>query len=148
MIWRIATKLGLVITEKGVSDLAQHFVNKVSVTAVCRLRKSDHLRVARAYKAPIANRKDEIAKEDIRNGARLFEVRKLRDKCFTSLEQCKDLKTCPSLPRGANKDLRNEGERARAMPRLQKRDRPRMTWTRKRRNRSRRRMARRPNPKR
>merc|ERR1719412_2786963 len=38
----------LVITEKGVSDLAQHFLAKAGVTVIRRLRKSDNLRVARA----------------------------------------------------------------------------------------------------
>merc|ERR1712227_1134975 len=39
----IAFKPDLVITEKGVSDLAQHFFNKAGVTAIRRLRKSDNL---------------------------------------------------------------------------------------------------------
>merc|ERR1712061_657251 len=56
----IAFKPDLVITEKGVSDLAQHFFNKAGITAVRRLRKSDNLRVARACGATIVNRTDEI----------------------------------------------------------------------------------------
>merc|ERR1711963_936824 len=56
----IAFKPDLVITEKGVSDLAQHFFNKAGVTAIRRLRKSDNLRVARACGATIVNRTDEI----------------------------------------------------------------------------------------
>ena len=55
----------LVITEKGVSDLVQPFFNKVGVTAIRRLRKSDNMRVARIYGAPRANQMDEIAEEDI-----------------------------------------------------------------------------------
>ena len=43
----IAHKPDLVITEKGVSDLAQHFLVKAGITAVRRLRKTDNLRVAR-----------------------------------------------------------------------------------------------------
>merc|ERR1739848_207752 len=46
----IAFKPNLVITEKGVSDLAQHFFNKAGITAVRRLRKSDNLRVARGLR--------------------------------------------------------------------------------------------------
>merc|ERR1719320_541115 len=55
----IAFKPDLVITEKGVSDLAQHFFNKAGITAIRRLRKSDNLRVARACGATIVNRTDE-----------------------------------------------------------------------------------------
>merc|ERR1712051_1154485 len=107
----IAFKPDLVITEKGVSDLAQHFFNKAGITAVRRLRKSDNLRVARACGATIVNRTDEISEEDIGTGCGLFEVRKLGDEYFTFLEQCKDPKACTILLRGASKDILNEVER-------------------------------------
>merc|ERR1719230_980159 len=107
----IAFKPDLVITEKGVSDLAQHFFNKAGITAVRRLRKSDNLRVARACGATIVNRTDEITEEDIGTGAGLFEVRKTGDEYFTFIEQCKDPKACTILLRGASKDILNEVER-------------------------------------
>ena len=40
-------KPDLIITEKGISDLAQHFLVKANITAIRRLRKSDNNRVAR-----------------------------------------------------------------------------------------------------
>merc|ERR1719339_482647 len=89
-----AFKPDLVITEKGVSDLAQHFFNKAGITAIRRLRKSDNLRVARACGATIVNRTDEITEEDIGTGAGLFEVRKIGDEYFTFIEQCKDPRAC------------------------------------------------------
>merc|ERR1719511_529255 len=101
----------LVITEKGVSDLAQHFFNKAGITAIRRLRKSDNLRVARACGATIVNRTDEITEEDIGTGAGLFEVRKIGDEYFTFMEKCKDPKACTILLRGASKDILNEVER-------------------------------------
>merc|ERR1719189_2861688 len=73
----IAFKPDLVITEKGVSDLAQHFFNKAGITAIRRLRKSDNLRVARACGATIVNRTDEITEEDIGKDCGLFEIRKM-----------------------------------------------------------------------
>merc|ERR550532_157294 len=106
-----AHKPDLIITEKGVSDLAQHFFNKAGITAIRRLRKSDNLRVARACGATIVNRTDEITEEDIGAGAGLFEVRKIGDEYFTFLEQCKDPKACTILLRGASKDILNEVER-------------------------------------
>jgi len=107
----IAFKPDLVITEKGVSDLAQHFFNKAGITAVRRLRKSDNLRVARACGATIVNRTDEITEDDIGTDCGLFEVRKIGDEYFTFLEQCKDPKACTILLRGASKDILNEVER-------------------------------------
>ena len=64
-----------VITEKGVSDLAQHFLMKHGITVIRRLRKTDNLRVARATGATIVNRTEEITEKDIGHGAGLFEVR-------------------------------------------------------------------------
>jgi len=107
----IAFKPDLVITEKGVSDLAQHFFNKAGITAIRRLRKSDNCRVARACGATIVNRTDEIAEEDIGTGAGLFEVRKIGDEYFTFIEECKEPKACTILLRGASKDILNEVER-------------------------------------
>merc|ERR1712029_244869 len=106
-----AFKPDLVITEKGVSDLAQHFFNKAGITAVRRLRKSDNLRVARACGATIVNRTDEITEDDIGTECGLFEVRKIGDEYFTFIEQCKDPKACTILLRGASKDILNEVER-------------------------------------
>merc|ERR1712227_687854 len=107
----IAFKPDLVITEKGVSDLAQHFFNKAGVTAIRRLRKSDNLRVARACGGTIVNRTDEITEEDLGTGAGLFEIRKIGDEYFTFIEQCKNPKACTILLRGASKDILNEVER-------------------------------------
>merc|ERR1719325_4342 len=104
-------KPDLVITEKGVSDLAQHFLAKAGVTVIRRLRKTDNLRVARACGATIVNRTDEITEDDIGTGAGLFEVRKIGDEYFTFIEECKDPKACTILLRGASKDILNEVER-------------------------------------
>ena len=49
----VALKPDIVITEKGVSDLAQHYLMKSGITAFRRLRKSDNNRVARATGAII-----------------------------------------------------------------------------------------------
>jgi len=104
-------KPDLVITEKGVSDLAQHFLSKAGVSVIRRLRKTDNLRVARACGATIVNRTDEISEDDVGTGAGLFEVRKIGDEYFTFIEDCKDPKACTILLRGASKDILNEVER-------------------------------------
>jgi T-complex protein 1 subunit gamma len=43
----IQFKPDLVITEKGVSDLAQHFLVKAGISVIRRVRKSDNNRIAR-----------------------------------------------------------------------------------------------------
>lgn len=75
----VAFKPDVVITEKGVSDLAQHYLLKAGITAFRRLKKTDNNRVARATGATIVNRPDEIQESDIGTGCGLFEVRKIGD---------------------------------------------------------------------
>ena len=75
----VALKTDIVITEKGVSDLAQHYLVKANITAFRRLKKTDMNRVARATGATIVNRTDELQASDIGTGCGLFEVRKIGD---------------------------------------------------------------------
>jgi len=107
----IAVKPDVVFTEKGVSDLAQHFLVKHNITAIRRVRKSDNNRIARAVGGRIVNRCDEIKEEDIGLGCGLFEVRKLGDEYFTFVEECEDPKACTILLRGPSNDLLKEVER-------------------------------------
>ncbi|XP_073825622.1 chaperonin containing TCP1 subunit 3 [Musca autumnalis] len=107
----IALKPDVVFTEKGVSDLAQHYLLKAGITAVRRLRKTDNLRIARACGATIVNRTEELTEKDVGTGAGLFEIKKIGDEYFTFITQCKDPKACTILLRGASKDILNETER-------------------------------------
>ena len=50
-------KPDLVITEKGLSDLAMHFLTKAGISAIRRLRKTDNNRIARATGATIVHRR-------------------------------------------------------------------------------------------
>lgn len=75
----VAFKPDIVITEKGVSDLAQHYLLKANITAFRRIRKTDNNRIARATGATIVTRADEIQESDIGTGCGLFEVRKIGD---------------------------------------------------------------------
>ncbi|XKL67933.1 hypothetical protein PGB90_003424 [Kerria lacca] len=107
----IALKPDVVFTEKGISDLAQHFLLKAGVSALRRLRKSDNNRIARACGATIVNRTDELKEEDIGTGAGLFEIKKIGDEYFCYITECKDPKACTILLRGASKDVLMETER-------------------------------------
>ena len=101
----------IVITEKGVSDLAQHYLQKANITAFRRLRKTDNNRIARAVGATIVSRTDEIQESDLGTHCGLFEMRKLGDDWFCFLEECKDPKACTIVLRGGSKDVLNEVER-------------------------------------
>ena len=107
----LAVKPTLVITEKGVSDLAQHFLVKNNVTALRRVRKTDNNRIARATGATIVNRVDDLQESDVGTQCGLFEIEKIGDEYFTFLSQCHDPKACTILLRGPSKDVLNEIER-------------------------------------
>ena len=104
-------KPDLVITEKGLSDLACHYLSKHGVSAIRRLRKTDNNRIAKACGAVIVNRPDELQESDVGTGAGLFEVKKIGVEFFAFIVECKDPKACTVLLRGASKDLLNEVER-------------------------------------
>ncbi|XP_069584910.1 T-complex protein 1 subunit gamma [Ranitomeya imitator] len=107
----IRLKPDLVITEKGISDLAQHYLIKANITAIRRVRKTDNNRIARACGAHIASRTDELREEDVGTGAGLFEVKKIGDEYFTFITECKDPKACTIMLRGASKEILAEVER-------------------------------------
>jgi T-complex protein 1 subunit gamma len=107
----IAFKPDIVITEKGVSDLAQHYLQKANITAFRRLRKTDNNRIARAVGATIVSRTDEIQESDIGTHCGLFEMRKIGEEWFCFLVECQDPKACTIVLRGGSKDVLNEIER-------------------------------------
>ena len=75
----VAFKPDLVITEKGISDLAQHYLLKANISAIRRVRKTDNNRIARATGATIVTRADEIQESDVGTRCGLFEIRKIGD---------------------------------------------------------------------
>jgi T-complex protein 1 subunit gamma len=108
----LRVKPDIVITEKGVSDAAQHFLMKGNNCSVIRrIRKTDNNRLARVSGATIANRPEELTENDVGTDCGLFEVRKIGDDYFTFMVECKKPKACTILLRGASKDVLNEIER-------------------------------------
>jgi len=107
----IEYKPDLVITEKGVSDLAQHYFIKANVSAIRRVRKSDNNRIALATGATIVNRIEDLRESDIGTQCGLFDIQKLGDDYYTFLTECKNPKACTILLRGPSKDILNEIDR-------------------------------------
>ncbi|KNZ72091.1 T-complex protein 1 subunit gamma [Termitomyces sp. J132] len=104
-------KPDLVITEKGISDLAQYFLEKHNVSAIRRVRKSDNNRIALAVGATIVNRVEDLRESDVGTLCGLFNIEKIGDEYFTFLTECKNPKACTILLRGPSKDILNEIDR-------------------------------------
>ncbi|KAL7068422.1 putative T-complex protein 1, gamma subunit [Cryptosporidium serpentis] len=107
----IATGCNVVFTEKGVSDLAQHFLVKAGISVIRRVRKSDNNRIARVTGATIASRTEELTTNDVGTLCGRFEVKKIGDEYFCFLTESKNLKACSIILRGGSKDVLNELER-------------------------------------
>jgi len=104
-------KPDLVITEKGLSDEAQHWFVKHNVTALRRVQKSYNNRLARATGATICTLPHEIKDSDVGTRCGLFEIKKIGDEYWSFITECEEPKTCTILLRGASKDVLNEVER-------------------------------------
>merc|ERR1719263_1088575 len=107
----IAVKPDLVVTEKGVSDLAQHYLQKANISVLRRVRKTDNNRIARACGATIVHRTAEIQERDLGLGAGLFNIDKIGDEYYAWIVDCEAPKACTIVLRGASKDVLNEIER-------------------------------------
>ncbi|CRG96931.1 T-complex protein 1 subunit gamma, putative [Plasmodium gallinaceum] len=107
----IDSKCDVVVTEKGVSDLAQHFLVKKNISVIRRVRKTDLNRLERISGATIVNRCDEIVESDIGTKCGLFEVKKIGDDYYSFFIDCEDPHACTILLRGSTKDVLNEIER-------------------------------------
>lgn len=102
-------KPDLVITEKGVSDLAQHYLLKHNITALRRVRKTDNNRIARVTGATIVNRVEDLKDHDLGTCGE-FKVELIGDEYYSFLTDGKP-GASTILLRGPSKDILNEIER-------------------------------------
>jgi T-complex protein 1 subunit gamma len=106
----IKIKPDLVISEKGISDLAIHYLQTNGIAALRRVRKTDNERLARATGAKIVNVTNDLRESDL-GTCGLYEVRKIGDEYYSFIEECKGSRACTVLLRGPSKDVLSEIER-------------------------------------
>merc|ERR1711959_590671 len=105
----IAVKPDIVITEKGCSDLAIHYMLKAGIVCMRRLRKTDNNRVAKVTGATIVNSTDEITEDDVGTKCKLFYSEKLTsEEWYSFFVECEDPKACTIVVRGGTKDTQQE----------------------------------------
>jgi len=105
------TGANVLICQKGVDDLAQHFLAKEGIYTVRRAKKSDIEKLAKATNAKIVSNLDDFSKDDLGN-AGLIEERKIGDDKMTFITQCKNPKAVSILIRGTTEHVTDELERA------------------------------------
>ena len=107
----LATGTNLVICQKGIDDMAQHFLARKGVIAIRRAKKSDMEKLARATGAKIISSIDALAASDLGYAA-LVEERKTGEDKMTYIEGCKNPKSVTLLIRGGTQRMIAEAERS------------------------------------
>ncbi|MGB9884513.1 MAG: thermosome subunit beta [Methanomassiliicoccales archaeon] len=97
--------------QKGIDDLAQHFLAKEKIFAVRRVKESDMEKLAKATGANIVNKFSELEPSDL-GTADLVEVRKIQEDEMTFVTGCKNPKAVSILIRGGTEHVVDEMERS------------------------------------
>jgi len=100
-----------VICQKGIDDIAQHYLAKAGVLAVRRVKQSDMEKISKATGARIVNNIEELSSEDL-GTAKVVEERKIEDDKFVFIEGCEKAKSVTILARGGNERVVDEVERS------------------------------------
>jgi len=100
-----------VFCQKGIDDLAQHFLAKEGIYAVRRVKKSDMEKLAKATGGKIVTKLDELSKDDLGNAKLVFE-KKIGDDEMTFVTGCKNPKAISILIRGGTEHVVDEVERS------------------------------------
>ncbi len=106
-----AAKADVVFCQKGVDDMVQHFLSKVGILAVRRVKQSDMEKLSRATGGRIVSDLDDLKTKDL-GGAGLVEERKIGDDKMIFVEKCKDPHSVAVLIRAGLERMVDEAERA------------------------------------
>ncbi len=101
----------VVLSQKGIDDLAQHFLAKEGIYGVRRVKKSDMEKMARATGAKIITNLDDLSANDL-GFAEVVEEKKIGDDRMTFITGCKYPKSVSILIRGGTQHTIDEVERA------------------------------------
>ncbi|MBS7652956.1 MAG: thermosome subunit beta [Candidatus Bathyarchaeia archaeon] len=103
--------VNVLLCQKGIDDMAQHFLARAGILAARRLKKSDMEALAKATGAKIVTNIDALSEADT-GYAELVEERKIGDDKMIFVEGCKDPKAVSILIRGGSERIVDEAERS------------------------------------
>ena len=112
MVEKIVTSgANVVICQKGIDDMAQHFLARKGVLAVQRVKESDIKKLAMATSGKPVTNLEGLSKGDL-GFAELVEERKIGDDKMTFIEGCKNPRSVAILIRGSDQRFLDEAERS------------------------------------
>lgn len=101
----------VVFCQKGIEDLAQHFLAKEGIYAARRVKKSDMEKLALSTGGNIINKLDELEAADL-GKAKLVEVKKIQDEEMTFITGVDNARTVSIVIRGGTPHVADEIERS------------------------------------
>ncbi len=101
----------VLLCQKGIDDLAQHYLAKEGIYAVRRVKKSDMEKLAKATGANIVTKLKELRKSDL-GEAELVELKKVGGEDLTFITGCKNPRAVSVLLRGGTEHVVDEVERS------------------------------------
>jgi thermosome len=112
MVDKIAKKgANVIICQKGIDDMAQHFLAKRGILAIRRAKQSDMEKLSRATGGKIMANLDDLNRTDL-GQAKLVEERKIGDDKMVFIEGCKDPRSVSILIHAGLERMVDEAERA------------------------------------
>lgn len=106
----IASGANVVLCQKGIDDIVQHYLAKAGVAAVRRIKKSDMTKLARATGAKITTSLEDL--DQYLGEAKVVEERSIGDDKMVFITGCKNPKAVSLLIRGGTEMIVNEADRA------------------------------------
>ena len=107
----ISSGANVAICQKGIDDVAQHYLAKSNVLSVRRVKESDMTKLSRATGARIVNNLEDLSSKDL-GSADLVEERKVETDKWVFVEGCKHPKAVTILIRGGSQRVVDEAERS------------------------------------
>ena len=107
----ISSGANVAICQKGIDDVAQHYLAKSNILSVRRVKESDMTKLARATGARIVNNLEDLGTKDL-GLADLVEERKVETDKWVFIEGCKHPKAVTILIRGGSQRVVDEAERS------------------------------------
>lgn len=112
MVDKVVSKgANVILCQKGIDDLAQHFLARKNILAVRRVKKSDMEALAKATGAKVVTNLNDLSANDL-GYAQLVEERKIGDNKMTFIEGCKNPLAVTILIRGGTERIVEEAERS------------------------------------
>jgi len=107
----IASGANVIFCQKGIDDIAQHYLAKAGIFAVRRVKKSDMEKLARATGGAVVSSIDAISPEELGKAGKV-EEKKLSGEEMIFVTECENPKAVSIIIRGGTEHVVDELERA------------------------------------